>query len=70
MKIVEMKVTPVSIADAPLRNSIGIHEPYVGRIVVELVSEDGISGFGEMRSRSRRSAGSSTSDCIGSRAPE
>ncbi len=47
MKIVEMKVTPVSIADAPLRNSIGIHEPYVGRIVVELVSEDGISGFGE-----------------------
>ena len=47
MKITDMIVTPVAIADAPLRNSIGIHEPYVNRIIVELVGEDGQSGFGE-----------------------
>ncbi|HEU0163856.1 MAG TPA: hypothetical protein VFQ54_02360, partial [Thermomicrobiales bacterium] len=47
MKIREMKVTPIAIADAPLRNVVGIHEPYVNRIIVELVGEDGNSGFGE-----------------------
>ena len=47
MKIREMNVTPVAIADAPLRNVVGLHEPYVNRIIVELVGEDGISGFGE-----------------------
>lgn len=45
--IARMDVTPVAIADAPLRNAPGIHEPYVNRLIVELVSEDGMSGFGE-----------------------
>lgn len=47
MKIRSMHVHPIAIADAPLRNSVGIHEPYVNRIVVELVGENGESGFGE-----------------------
>ncbi|MGB3305544.1 MAG: enolase C-terminal domain-like protein [Thermomicrobiales bacterium] len=47
MKITDMNVIPVAIADAPLRNSVGLHEPYVNRIVVELIGEDGLSGFGE-----------------------
>ncbi|MGB3328932.1 MAG: enolase C-terminal domain-like protein, partial [Thermomicrobiales bacterium] len=47
MKIQAMHVTPVAIADAPLRNSVGVHEPYVNRVIVELVGEDGRSGFGE-----------------------
>jgi glucarate dehydratase len=47
VKIQQVVVTPVAIADAPLRNSIGIHEPYVNRIIVELVGENGLSGFGE-----------------------
>ena len=47
MKIADMKVTPVAIADAPLRNAPGIHEPYVNRLIVELVGENGDSGFGE-----------------------
>ncbi len=42
-----MIVTPVAIADAPLRNAPGIHEPYVNRLIVELVGENGESGFGE-----------------------
>jgi glucarate dehydratase len=47
MKITKMNVTPVAIADAPLRNAPGIHEPYVNRIIVELFGEDGLSGWGE-----------------------
>jgi len=47
MKIVDMIVTPVAMADAPLRNAPGIHEPYANRVIVELVGEDGHSGFGE-----------------------
>lgn len=47
VRIVDMIVTPVAMADAPLRNSTGIHEPYANRLIVELVGEDGHSGFGE-----------------------
>jgi len=47
MNIADMIVTPVAIADAPLRNAPGIHEPYVNRLIVELVGDDGESGFGE-----------------------
>ena len=47
VRIARMEVTPVAIADAPLRNAPGIHEPYVNRLIIELVSADGLSGFGE-----------------------
>ncbi|MCO5226590.1 MAG: hypothetical protein M9953_14725, partial [Thermomicrobiales bacterium] len=47
MKIAAMNVIPVAMADPPLRNAPGIHEPYVNRIIVELVGEDGLSGWGE-----------------------
>ncbi|MCO5227254.1 MAG: hypothetical protein M9934_03060 [Thermomicrobiales bacterium] len=47
MKIAAMNVIPVAMADPPLRNAPGIHEPYVNRIIVELVGENGLSGWGE-----------------------
>jgi len=47
VNIADMIVTPIAIADAPLRNAPGIHEPYVNRLIVELVGENGESGFGE-----------------------
>lgn len=47
MKIAQMNVIPVTMADPPLRNAPGIHEPYVNRLIVELVGENGISGWGE-----------------------
>jgi glucarate dehydratase len=53
MKILDLKVTPVAIADAPLRNAPGVHEPYISRAMVELVGEDGLSGFGEIACGSR-----------------
>lgn len=47
MKIVEMRVTPVAVADPPLLNVAGLHAPYALRTVIELVSEDGITGAAE-----------------------
>ena len=48
MKILDLKVTPIAIADPPLRNSGGVHEPYALRTIVELVGEGGVSGWGEI----------------------
>jgi glucarate dehydratase len=47
MRIVEMRVTPVAMADPPLFSSYGLHAPYALRTVVELVSEDGLTGVAE-----------------------
>src|SRR6202022_1094828 len=42
-----MRVTPIAMADPPLRSSYGRHQPYALRTIVELVSEDGIVGAAE-----------------------
>ncbi len=47
MKIAEMRVTPIAVADPPLLSSYGLHAPYALRTVVELVSEDGVTGAAE-----------------------
>lgn len=48
MQILDLKVTPIAIADPPVRNSSGVHEPYALRTIVELVGEGGVSGWGEI----------------------
>lgn len=48
MKIVDMRVTPIAITDPPLRNSVGIHQPYALRTVVELVDDHGVTGISEV----------------------
>src|SRR5699024_5695284 len=40
-------VTPVAFPDPPLLNTVGVHEPYALRTVVEVVTSDGIIGLGE-----------------------
>ncbi len=47
MRIVEMRVTPIAMADPPLLSSYGLHAPYALRTIVELVSEDGVTGAAE-----------------------
>lgn len=47
MKIAEMHVTPITMADPPLFSSYGLHAPYALRTIVELVSEDGVTGAAE-----------------------
>ncbi|HVR37057.1 MAG TPA: enolase C-terminal domain-like protein [Methylomirabilota bacterium] len=47
MQIVEFNVHPIAIADPPLRSSYGLHAPYALRTVIELKSDDGITGINE-----------------------
>lgn len=43
----EVVVTPVAFHDMPLLNSVGVHEPFALRTVVEVVTGDGTYGLGE-----------------------
>ncbi|GJM28575.1 MAG: glucarate dehydratase [Cyclobacteriaceae bacterium] len=47
-KIKELRITPIAITDPPLLNSVGIHAPYALRTVLELVTDDNISGISEI----------------------
>ncbi len=47
MKIVDMRVHSIAIADPPIRSSYGLHAPYALRNVLELISDDGIVGITE-----------------------
>jgi glucarate dehydratase len=42
-----MTVTPIAIADPPLRSAYGLHQPYALRTVLQLRSESGIVGIAE-----------------------
>lgn len=46
-RIAEVTVTPVAFRDYPLLNTVGVHEPYALRTIVELTTEGGVSGIGE-----------------------
>ncbi|MFE3449261.1 glucarate dehydratase family protein [Nonomuraea sp. NPDC059194] len=47
MNIREITVTPVAFRDPPLLNAAGVHEPWALRTVVEVVTDEGLSGLGE-----------------------
>ena len=47
MKIVEMRVVPVAMADPPLRSAFGLHAPYALRTIVQLKTDEGLTGLGE-----------------------
>ncbi|MEE1803124.1 MULTISPECIES: enolase C-terminal domain-like protein [unclassified Streptomyces] len=46
-RITEVRLTPILIADAPLLNIAGVHQPYAPRLIVEIVTEAGTVGLGE-----------------------
>jgi glucarate dehydratase len=48
MHITDMRVTPIAITDPPLLNAGGLHAPYALRTIVELVTDDGLYGLGEV----------------------
>ena len=47
LRISAVTVTPVAFADPPLLNSVGVHEPFALRAVVEVSTEAGLCGLGE-----------------------
>jgi len=47
MRIVDLRVHSIAIADPPLRSSYGLHSPYALRTVLELESDAGAVGISE-----------------------
>jgi glucarate dehydratase len=47
MKITSITITPVAFADPPLLNAVGVHEPFALRAVVEVATDEGLTGLGE-----------------------
>ena len=47
-KIKEINITPIAIVDPPLLNAAGLHAPYALRIIVELITDDNITGISEI----------------------
>jgi len=47
MKITSIALHPIAIADPPLRSSYGLHAPFALRTIVELKTDDGITGVSE-----------------------
>ncbi|MFJ2732734.1 glucarate dehydratase family protein [Streptomyces sp. NPDC087317] len=47
LTVSEVRLTPILIADPPLLNTQGVHQPYTPRLIVEVVTADGITGYGE-----------------------
>ena len=47
MRIKQLKLHPIAVADGPLRSSYGLHAPYALRTIVEVVTTDGITGISE-----------------------
>ncbi|MFI9503517.1 enolase C-terminal domain-like protein [Nocardia sp. NPDC052566] len=45
--ITDVRLTPILIADAPLLNVGGVHQPYTPRLIVEVETDSGIVGLGE-----------------------
>lgn len=62
MRITDLKTTPVAFPDPPLRNAWGVHAPLAFRTIVELTTDEGITGIAETYGASVGSVLSSESE--------
>ncbi|MFJ9742564.1 glucarate dehydratase family protein [Streptomyces sp. NPDC101166] len=47
LAITDVRLTPILVADPPLLNTQGVHQPYTPRLIVEITTADGVTGVGE-----------------------
>jgi glucarate dehydratase len=47
IRVTSIAITPVAFADPPLLNSVGVHEPFALRAVIEVATDAGLTGLGE-----------------------
>ncbi|MER6980704.1 glucarate dehydratase family protein [Streptomyces carpinensis] len=47
LRITRVDITPVAFKDPALLNAVGVHEPYALRAVVEVTTDQGVTGLGE-----------------------
>lgn len=47
LTVTAVRLTPILVADPPLLNTQGVHQPYTPRLIVEVETAGGITGVGE-----------------------
>jgi glucarate dehydratase len=47
MKLTEVVITPIAMKDPPLRNIQGVHQPYALRSILQVHTDEGLTGLGE-----------------------
>ena len=47
-RIADIRVTPIAFYDPPLLNNAGCHQPFALRSIIEVETEDGVIGLGEI----------------------
>ncbi|MFD9909811.1 glucarate dehydratase family protein [Streptomyces sp. NPDC059063] len=47
LTVSDVRLTPVLVADPPLLNTQGVHQPYTPRLIVEVETDGGVVGVGE-----------------------
>ncbi|OON80850.1 glucarate dehydratase family protein [Streptomyces tsukubensis] len=47
LTITEVRLTPILVADPPLLNTQGVHQPYTPRLIIEIETAGGVTGIGE-----------------------
>ena len=56
LRITGARITPVAFADPPLLNTVGVHQPYALRAIVQLDTDAGLVGLGETYADTRHLA--------------
>lgn len=56
IRITGARITPVAFADPPLLNTVGVHQPYALRAIVQLDTDAGLVGLGETYADTRHLA--------------
>ncbi|HET9277949.1 MAG TPA: hypothetical protein VFN95_07170, partial [Flavitalea sp.] len=47
-RIKDFIITPIAVVDPPLLNAAGLHAPYALRTIVEIITDDAVSGISEI----------------------
>jgi glucarate dehydratase len=53
IRITGARITPVAFVDPPLLNTVGVHQPYALRAIIQLDTDAGLVGLGETYADSR-----------------
>lgn len=56
IRISGARITPVAFADPPLLNTVGVHQPYALRAIIQLDTDAGLVGLGETYADTRHLA--------------
>ena len=47
IRITGARITPIAFADPPLLNTVGVHQPFALRAIIQLDTDAGLVGLGE-----------------------